>query len=130
MRLALVVIVTLLSLGCSSAPRAASATPAPTALPTPRSATATPPPDYRGMALRLATPLSALIVAVRAGNPNQTAAGHLANFNAEADRILPAIEGDTSKPANMLHSAIVNVRAHPGDLTELEQIRRSLVTDF
>jgi hypothetical protein len=79
---------------------------------------------------RLLTPLGALIEAVRNRDPNRTAAGHLADFNREADAILPMIESDVSKQANVLHSAITNVRAHPGDVQNLEDIRRSLLADI
>ena len=47
-------------------------------------------------------------------------------FNQGADEILPVIEGDVSKQGNALHSAIVNVRAHPADL----QARLHLLQDI
>lgn len=81
------------------------------------------------MRAKLVTPLSALIVAVR-NNDRANAATFLAQFNAAGEEILPAIATDVSKPANILHSAIVNVRAHPGDLAGLEEIRRGLIAEI
>lgn len=81
------------------------------------------------MRVSLTTPLGALIIANREKNP-QRAAMHLAEFNQAANGILPQIEGDMSKQANALHSAIVNVRSHPGDLAALEQDRRNLLADI
>ena len=78
---------------------------------------------------QLLIPLSSLIVATREKNPS-TAATFLAQFNAAGDAVLPKIEQDMSKPANALHSAVVNVRAHPGDLAGLEQIRSDLMRDI
>lgn len=142
MRLVLLIITAAVCTACST-PRAPAApttptptrTAAPTATPrpavptatlTPREPTNTPPPDYRGMRTRLLTPLGAMIIAVR-GNNRPQAAAHLANFNHVADEVLPVIERDLSKQANALHSTIMNVRSHPGDLAALEQERRSLL---
>jgi hypothetical protein len=58
------------------------------------------------------------------------AAGFLAQFNAAADEILPRIDSDMSKNANLLHSAIVNVRTSPGNLQVLEQTQRVLVLEI
>lgn len=81
------------------------------------------------MRTRLLTPLGAMIIAVR-GNDRPQAAAHLADFNKVADEQLPVIERDMSRQANALHSAITNVRAHPGDLALLEQTRRDLLADI
>lgn len=94
----------------------------PTAVPTPQ-------PNYRGMRTSLVIPLGALIVAVRNNNGPQSAA-FLAQFNDAAESVLPVIASDTSKPGNALHSAIVNVRSHPGNLAALEQDRLSLLRDI
>lgn len=77
---------------------------------------------------QLLSPLGSLIVAVR-GN-NTLAAAYLADFNKAGDEILPKIEHDVSKPANALHSAIVNVRSHPSNLAALEQDRLTLLSDI
>lgn len=135
-------VILLLTVACGPRPAAAprpTSTPAPpTAIPTPqlptptplpKPPTSTPQPDYRGMRTRLLTPLGAMIVAIR-GNDRTQAAAHLADFNKVADDVLPAIGNDMSKPANALHSAIVNVRSHPGDLAALEQDRRNLLADI
>lgn len=79
--------------------------------------------------MQLLTPLGALIIADRGGNTSQAAA-HLADFNKVAEEILPKIEVDMSKPANALHSAIVNVRTHPGNVAALEQDRLNLLADI
>lgn len=97
-------------------------TPAPTAVPTPQ-------PDYRGMRTRLLTPLGALIVANR-GSDRAQAAAHLTDFNKVAESIMPIIELDMSTRANALHSAIVNVRSHPGNVAALEQDRLNLLRDI
>ena len=140
MRLVLLLLV-MLTLACG--PRAASevrptATPQPpTVVPTPTvprptstamPPTSTPTPDYGQMKAKLLIPLSGLIVAVRDKSPQ--AAGFLARFNTEADDILPRIELDVSKSANVLHSAIGNVRSHPGNLAALEQDRQNLISDI
>ena len=78
------------------------------------------------MRTRLLTPLGALIIAVRSNDRTQ-AASHLADFNTVANDILPKIDKDVSKPANALHSAITNVRTHPGDVAALEEDRRQLL---
>jgi hypothetical protein len=119
----------------SQAPRAPAATAAPTAVATPRPApterppTATPAPDYRALREKILSPLGALIVTVREGK-REDAAGWLAKFNQGADEILPVIERDLSKEGNALHSAIVNVRAHPSDLQALEEVRLHLLQDI
>ena len=125
MRLQHVAPILLLAAACAR-PAAPPELRAPTPTSAPRPPTSTPTPDYRGMRQRLVEPLSALIVAVRS-NDRAQAAGFLARFNAAGDEILPRIETDVSTPANLLHSAIVNVRAHPGDLAVLEQARQDLI---
>lgn len=81
------------------------------------------------MRMRLSQPLSAMVVSLR-GNDRSTTAAFLAKFNTEADEILPRLETDMSKSANALHSAIVNVRSHPGDQAALDQDLRSLLKDI
>lgn len=81
------------------------------------------------MRLRLVLPLSSMIVALQ-GNDRSLAAAFLAKFNSEADDILPRIEMDMSKSANAIHSAIVNVRSHPGNQAALEQDRQTLIVDI
>jgi hypothetical protein len=118
-----------LIVACSPTTPAIVTTPTPrppTAVPTPRPPTATPTPNYRELRTRLVTPLGALIIAVR-GNDRSQAAAHLAQFNQVADEILPRIDSDMSKEANALHSVIINVRSHPGNLAALEDDRRSLL---
>lgn len=77
------------------------------------------------MASQLLDPLGAMIVAVRTQSPNASA--WLIRFNEQADVILPQIRDDVSVSANLLHSAIVNVRANPRDLDVLERARLDLL---
>jgi hypothetical protein len=122
-RLFILAVTTLYIAGCASgsAPRQLSPTSPP--------AVTAPTPNYRAMRVRLLTPLGALIVALR-GNDRTQAAAHLADFNQVADTILPSVAQDTSKEANALHSAITNVRSHPGDVSALENDRRALLADI
>lgn len=118
---------------CSSAPpsatpkAAAVPTPVPTIAPKP-GPTATPAgPDYAKLKWELITPLSVLIVATRDKSPRVEQ--RLAEFNAAAERVEPAIAGDMSFNANRLHSSIVNVRDAVArkDLATLERERQDLI---
>lgn len=109
--------------------RVVTVTGAPTAAPAPPpAATATAAGvDYLALRTALLTPLGGLIVATRENSPAR--AGQRAAFDAAADRVGAAIQGDTSVNANRLHSAIVNAReaAARGDLAALERVRADLL---
>lgn len=79
------------------------------------------------MAAALDEPLGALIVSVR--NNSGNASSWFTLFNVEADKILPVIELDTSKNANLIRSAITDVRLRPYELDSLERTRRMLVLE-
>lgn len=117
--------------GCSAAPSqtAVAVRPAPTAVPAPTAAPPAPTtgPNYGKYRQDLLLPLGALIVATR--NKSELTSKHLADFNAVADQVLPAIAGDMSVNANKLHSVITNVRdaAARKDLETLERERASLI---
>lgn len=86
------------------------------------------PVNYGALRGQLLAPLGALIVATRERN-EAGIARQLYAFEAAADRVLPAIEGDMSINANRLHSVIVNTReaAARRDLASLEGQRRWLL---
>lgn len=86
-------------LGCAKAHTPATQPPTSTATPVVESASGQ--IDYAHMRSALLVPLGALIVSVR--NKSGTTEGHLANFNAAAERILPLIERDMSTSASALH---------------------------
>jgi len=105
-----------------------AAAPVPTRTPPPPPGpTGTPPPDYGAMRQALLLPLGALIVATR--DNSATRQTHLDAFNAEADKVLPAIERDVSPNGNRLHSVIANVReaAPRRDVGALERERLALL---
>jgi hypothetical protein len=126
MRFPVAILFVFVLVGCSPAtPRPPTSTPVPTT-PTPRPPTATPAPDYRSMRSRLVEPLSAMIVAIRSRDTNNAAVFY-ARFNQAGDEVLASISSDTSKSANALHSAVVNVRTHPNNLAALEDDRQALI---
>lgn len=68
-----------------------------------------------------------MIVATR-GRDASNAATFYARFNQAGDEVLAAVNNDMSKSANVLHSAVVNVRSHPSNLAALEEDRQTLIT--
>lgn len=111
--------------GCSQPAPGPQVAPTATSVP----ATATPaPPNYRAMANALALSLGGVIVAVRDKDARATR-DLLARFNAEAEKVEPQIKTDMSVQANILSSAIKNVRTHAldGNLQALESERLRLI---
>ena len=103
---------------------------APTAVPTPPARPAPSPTagvDYVALRTALLTPLGGLIVATRENSPAR--AQQRAAFDAAAQTVEAAIQGDTSTNANRLHSAVVNTReaAARGDVAALERVRADLL---
>lgn len=133
MRLSTLTLALLVLLGCSapqpSAPRPTATATVVQPTMTPRPATPTPQPNYRELRNKLANPLSAMIVSIR-DNDRSTAAAFLAQFNAAADAMLPILRNDPSDNAALLQSAIVSVRAQPGNLAQLTTIRERLELDI
>jgi hypothetical protein len=80
------------------------------------------------MANALALSLGGVIVAVRDKDARATR-DLLARFNAEAEKVEPQIKTDMSVQANILSSAIKNVRTHAldGNLQALESERLRLI---
>jgi hypothetical protein len=85
-----------------------SPTPVPTATAPPPTVKAPPRKDYRALANRLVRPLGPLIIAVRERHP--TTGERLVLFDEEARVVMAALVMDTNREANVLHSAIVNIR--------------------
>ena len=136
----LVVIFSLVVVGCSSPPPGTPPTPQPAApltqptlvatatlgaLPTVVATARSTSVNYPAIVQPMLIPLGALIVAVRAGTP--TADFWVAEFNKAADNALPAIEGDQSPTAQQLRASILDIKAMPKNLQVLEDSRSKLL---